>query len=148
MGIGPGVLSLYATMRRDGLFNAVKQVVDIGAQVLVCNDQAQSVLNIFDAFGISPPEPAELIRLCRGASARELFERLGIEYSCIDASGEYFNAIMMMWTRIFAIHGVRSDDIIANLFPLTAYPSGAFLKATRQTVVSTARRPPGARRNR
>lgn len=89
MGIGPGVLSLYATMRRDGLFNAVKQVVDIGAQVLVCHDQAQSVLDIFDAFGISPPEPAELMRLSRGASARELFARLGIEYSCVDASGEY-----------------------------------------------------------
>jgi len=89
MGIGPGVLSLYAMMRRDGLLSSDVRNVDLGAQVLVCHGNLHAVQNLFDAFGLSPPEQSELKRLAEGSSARALFERLGVEYSCIDASGEH-----------------------------------------------------------
>jgi hypothetical protein len=89
MGIGPGVLALYVMMRREGLFDDVKRVIEIGAQVLVCHDHHESVLNIFEAFGVSQPKHSELMRLAQGAPARDLFGLLGIEYSCVDASGEY-----------------------------------------------------------
>jgi phenylacetate-coenzyme A ligase PaaK-like adenylate-forming protein len=40
-----------------------------------------------------------------------------------------FYAIIEIWTRILTIGGVREDDILANLFPLTAYPSGSFIRS-------------------
>jgi hypothetical protein len=89
MGIGPGVLSLYAMMRRDGLFSSDVRIVELGAQVLVCHGNQHAVQNLFDAFGLPPPEQSELKKLAEGASARALFERLGMEYSCIDACGEH-----------------------------------------------------------
>jgi hypothetical protein len=88
MGIGPGVLSLYAMMRRDGLLHPDIRIVELGSQVLVCHGNQQAVLNLFDAFGVPRPE-GELKTLAEGAPARALFERLGMEYSCIDASGEH-----------------------------------------------------------
>lgn len=39
-----------------------------------------------------------------------------------------FYATIDFWTRLFTIAGVTEDDILANLYPLTAYPSGAFLR--------------------
>jgi hypothetical protein len=89
MGIGPGVLSLYAMMRRDGLLSSDIRIVDLGAQVLVCHGNQHAVQNLFDAFGLPPPQQSELKKLAEGAPARALFERLGMEYSCIDASGEH-----------------------------------------------------------
>jgi phenylacetate-coenzyme A ligase PaaK-like adenylate-forming protein len=41
-----------------------------------------------------------------------------------------FYATIDCWTRLFTIAGFREDDIVANLFPLTAYPSGAFLRTS------------------
>lgn len=89
MGIGPGVLAFYALMRRDGLFDKVNRIFELGAQVIYCQDNEQAVLNLFDAFGVAPPGPQEVKKLARGASARALFERLGMEYWSLDASGEY-----------------------------------------------------------
>lgn len=89
MGIGPGVLSLYAMMRRDGLLHAGMRIVELGSQVLVCHGHQQAILNLFEAFGLAPPEGRELKELAEGSSARALYERLGMEYSCIDASGEH-----------------------------------------------------------
>jgi len=89
MGIGPGVLSLYAMMRRDGFLRSDMKIVELGSQVLVCHGNQQAVLNIFDAFGVPRPESWEVKTLAEGSPARTLFERLGMEYSCIDATGEH-----------------------------------------------------------
>jgi phenylacetate-coenzyme A ligase PaaK-like adenylate-forming protein len=43
-----------------------------------------------------------------------------------------FYATIACWTRLWQIAGIREDDIVANLFPLTAYPSGAFLRTAIQ----------------
>ena len=89
MGVGPGVLSLYGMMRRDGLLRAGDGIVELGAQVLVCHGNQQAVLNLFEAFCVPPPELPELKKLAEGSSARALFERLGMKYWCVDASGEH-----------------------------------------------------------
>ncbi|MFN8532920.1 MAG: AMP-binding protein [Dehalococcoidia bacterium] len=39
-----------------------------------------------------------------------------------------FFATLDCWTRLWTIAGIQENDIIANLFPLTAYPSGAFMR--------------------
>ncbi|MCS6800939.1 MAG: AMP-binding protein [Chloroflexota bacterium] len=57
-----------------------------------------------------------------------------------------FYATIECWTRLFRIAGVREDDIVANLFPLTAYPSGAFLRTAIQgTGALVLNAMPGAR---
>jgi hypothetical protein len=89
MGVGPGVLSLYTMMRRDGLLCAGARIIELGAQVLVCQGNQQAVLNLFEAFGVPPPGLPELKKLAEGSSARALFEWLGMEYWCVDASGEH-----------------------------------------------------------
>jgi phenylacetate-coenzyme A ligase PaaK-like adenylate-forming protein len=43
-----------------------------------------------------------------------------------------FYATIECWSRLWQIAGIREDDIVANLFPLTAYPSGAFLRTAIQ----------------
>lgn len=89
MGVGPGVLSLYAMMRKDGLLRTSDKFIELGAQDLHCHGNQQAVLNLFEAFGVPPPEVQGLKKLAEGSSARALFERLGMEYWCVDASGEH-----------------------------------------------------------
>jgi hypothetical protein len=89
MGVGPGVLSLYTSMRKDNLLRSDMRIVELGSQVLVCHGNQQAVLNLFDAFGLPRLEPQELKRLAEGAPARAMFERFGMKYTCIDASGEH-----------------------------------------------------------
>ncbi|GIW05852.1 MAG: phenylacetate--CoA ligase [Dehalococcoidia bacterium] len=43
-----------------------------------------------------------------------------------------FYATIDCWTRLWQLAGIREDDIVANLFPLTAYPSGAFMRTAIQ----------------
>jgi len=88
MGIGPGVLSLYAMMQREGVLAPGLRVMELGSQVIVCHANQQAVLNLLQAFGLQPGA-GELKTLAEGSPARALYERLGMEYSCIDASGEY-----------------------------------------------------------
>jgi len=45
-----------------------------------------------------------------------------------------FYANLECWRRLWTIAGVRRDDIVANLFPLTSYPSGAFLRTAISSI--------------
>ena len=76
-------------MRRDGLLPSNVRIVELGAQVIVCHENKLAVQNLFYAFGLPPPTESELKNLAEGSPARVLYERLGMNYSCIDASGEY-----------------------------------------------------------
>jgi len=88
MGIGPGVLSLYAALRRDDVLKPGMKVMELGSQVLVCHGEQQSVLNVLQAFG-QQPSADEVKKLAEGSPAAPLYERLGMPFACIDASGEY-----------------------------------------------------------
>jgi len=71
-------------MQRDGLFTDVRRVMELGNQTLYCNTYPQSVADVFDAFEVTPTDAQETRRLSNEQPARLLFERLGIEYFCID----------------------------------------------------------------
>ena len=60
-------------MRRDGFLSPGTNIVELGAQVLVCHGNQQAVLNLFDAFGVPRPEWSEVLTLADGAPARALF---------------------------------------------------------------------------
>jgi len=89
MGVGPGVLSLYAQLRRDDLLTGANRMLELGSQVLVCRENQQAVLDVLMAFGVAPLDLNEVRRLAHGAPARELMEVLGFEYSCVDLNGEH-----------------------------------------------------------
>jgi hypothetical protein len=89
MGVGPGVLSLYAQLRRDGLLTGANRMLELGSQVLVCRENQQAVLDVLMAFGVAPLDLNEVRRLAHGAPARELMEALGFEYSCVDLNGAH-----------------------------------------------------------
>ncbi len=84
MGVGPGILSLYSRMQRDGLFTDIRRVMELGNQTLYCNNYPQALADVFNAFDVAPTDAQETRRLSNGQPIKFLFERLGIEYFCID----------------------------------------------------------------
>jgi phenylacetate-CoA ligase len=47
-----------------------------------------------------------------------------------------FYGLLVQSRRSVEIEGVREEDVIANVYPLTAWPTGAFLTATRSAMIA------------
>ena len=50
-----------------------------------------------------------------------------------------YHAYLFQSRRVAEIAGIRSDDVIANLFPLTAAPMGAFVRSATNAYAAGAR---------
>src|SRR5262245_18880111 len=94
MGLGPPILALYRQLKGLGVFDDVKNVIELGAQNVWCPN-AELVKTLFRAFG--KPEPA-LEMLDRFASWKgsglELYEGLGLTYRCIDVDPQFHSICM------------------------------------------------------
>jgi len=93
MGIGPQTFALYRQMKTRGLFDGIAEVMELGAQQAWCTDE-QKVFDLFGAFGRPPPARTLLSKLANTenggeTAAREVYEGLGLGYTCIDLNGNF-----------------------------------------------------------
>jgi hypothetical protein len=94
MGVGPPIIALYRQLRGLGVFDDVKDVVELGAQNVWC-PRPELVKSLFKAFDRPPPSQDMLDRFANWkGSALELHEGLGHAYKCIDVDPQ-FNSIQM-----------------------------------------------------
>lgn len=89
MGLGPASLALYHQMKVQGLFEDVKEVLELGAQQ-VWAPAGQLVPGLYKAFGAKEPSPEFLAKLpSNQASGRELYTDLGMNYTCVDVEPSF-----------------------------------------------------------
>ena len=89
MGLGPPVIALYHQLKSLGIFNDVKKVIELGSQNVWC-PHSTLLSKLFDSFGKPRPSQALLDSFAGWTgSARELYEGLGFDYTCVDTDGKY-----------------------------------------------------------
>ena len=92
MGLGPPVLALYHQLKGVGVFDDVKDVMELGAQNVWC-PKPELVKNLFKAFKKEPPSAAMLDSFANWkGSGQALYTALGFNYSCTDVDPQ-FNSI-------------------------------------------------------
>jgi hypothetical protein len=89
MGLGPPVIALYHQLKLLGIFDNVKNVIELGSQNVWC-PHTTLLCKLFDSFGKPRPSDA-LLQSFAGwtGSARDMYEGLGLEYNCVDSDGKY-----------------------------------------------------------
>lgn len=89
MGLGPPVIALYHQLKMLGVFDSVREVVELGSQDVWC-PYKNMMRDLFRVFGRDVP-PAHLIDAFAEAngSARDLYENLGMKYVCVDVDGRH-----------------------------------------------------------
>lgn len=89
MGISPALLNAFRTWKDEGLFDCVRNVLELGSQEIFCWKNPDSInltLEHFDAPPLSEPEARHLAE--RGPAA-DFYRRLGFGYAAIDTSGAF-----------------------------------------------------------
>ena len=87
MGLGPPVLELYRQLKILGALDGVRNVIELGSQDFWCPHQ-NLVRSLFAAFGrLEPPPELLLTTNVSQLPARQLYEELGFNYSCVDVDG-------------------------------------------------------------
>ena len=94
MGLGPPVIALYHQLKTLGVFDGVKDVMELGSQNVWC-PQTNIMRGLFAAFGREPPSETVIQSFVNWTgSARDLYEGLGFNYNCIDTDGK-FGAVVL-----------------------------------------------------
>ncbi len=88
MAVGPVALTLYCEMARDGVLKKGMSVCEIGSLDVVASSYAGLITTLFNRMGSPAPSPAAVQALAQGAS-RELMQKLGLSYACIDTDGRH-----------------------------------------------------------
>ncbi len=93
MGLGPPVLALYRQLKILGAFDNVHSVVEMGSQGVWCPER-QLLTGLFEAFNRPVPADEELAIYINNtgtghAASRDLHERLGFKYECVDIDGKF-----------------------------------------------------------
>src|SRR5437870_369172 len=89
MGLGPPVIALYHQFKTLGLFDGVKDVMELGSQKVWC-PQTNMMRGLFAVFGRqAPPETLVQSFASWTGCARDLYEGLGFNYSCVDTDGKF-----------------------------------------------------------
>ena len=89
MGLGPPIIALYHQLKTLGVFNGVRSVVELGSQTVWC-PQRTMMRNLFCAFGREAPRDAAMKSFANGTGAgRDLYEHLGMTYTCIDVDARF-----------------------------------------------------------
>ena len=93
MGLGPPILALYRQLKVLGAFDGIESVLELGSQGVWCPDP-RLLTGLFEAFERPVPPSSELdIYISKTgtgrASSRDLHERLGFEYDCVDIDGNF-----------------------------------------------------------
>lgn len=89
MGIGASTLDKFVKFHQQGIFNQVSSVMEIGSQEIFCEGEETSLKNLFETFDIRDIPQEELIRMSLRGSAREVYEKLGWKYNCVDVDGKF-----------------------------------------------------------
>ncbi len=93
MGLGPPILALYRQLKQLGALEGIDSVIELGSQGVWCPDPR--LLNgLFEAFGRQRLSHAELQQYLNvsgtgNAPSRDLHERLGFRYHCVDIDGKF-----------------------------------------------------------
>jgi len=93
MGLGPPILALYRQLKQLGALEGIDSVVELGSQGVWCPDPR--LLNgLFQAFGRQSLSHAEMAPYLNAsgtghAPSRDLHERLGFTYRCVDIDGKF-----------------------------------------------------------
>ena len=94
MGLGPPVLALYRQLKILGAFDNVHSVVEMGSQGVWCPER-QLLTGLFEAFDRPVPSDEELAIYINNtgtghAASRDLHERLGFKYECVDIARKFW----------------------------------------------------------
>ena len=60
MGLGPATISLYEHLARNGSFDGIHKVVELGAQNIGCAGHEEGVARLYEACGKTPPHLRQL----------------------------------------------------------------------------------------
>jgi hypothetical protein len=87
MGIGPDVIALYSQLHRDGMFDDVKDVVELGDQEMMMLISAPVMKDCLTQFGRPDltEEPA-FSKICNGPS-KTFYTSLGMNHVSLDTTG-------------------------------------------------------------
>jgi hypothetical protein len=93
MGLGPPVLALYRQLKILGAFDNVRSVVEMGSQGVWC-PQRELLTGLLEAFDKPIPSDNELAIYINNtgtghAPSRDLHQRLGFQYECVDIDGNF-----------------------------------------------------------
>lgn len=90
MGIGPAVLGLYTRLKRQGVFDGVDRVMELGSQDVWTNNP-DLVIELFVAFRRSVVgNISDYMGWATGrVPSRQLHRDLGLKYGCIDLDGRH-----------------------------------------------------------
>lgn len=88
LGLGPSAIALYRQLKALGMIEGVREVAELGSKKVWC-PQKDLMRDLFRVFGCERL-PDDLIDACANqkGSARDLYEKLGMKYTCVDRSGE------------------------------------------------------------
>ena len=87
-------IALYHQLKVQGVLDGVVEVLELGAQDVVCAHHEQAVIELYKAFGVEPPARDKLAKMIDSGPARAIYEGLGIRYACVDAN-ERHGAVVM-----------------------------------------------------
>jgi len=93
MGLGPPILALYRQLKLGGALEGIDRVVELGSQGVWCPDD-RLLIGLFEAFGRPAPSAQERAVYVNSsgtgsAASRDLHERLGFQYDCVDIDGNF-----------------------------------------------------------
>ena len=89
MGIATKPLRHYLKWKKEGIFDGIKAVFEIGSQEMYCHDGESIITELVEAFG-QPPVSTEVIRnIANRGSGRDFYRLLGLTYNCIDTDGRF-----------------------------------------------------------
>lgn len=89
MGIGSTTLAKFIQFHQEGIFDNVSSVMEIGSQEIFCEGEEKSLENLFNTFGVQDIPYEEITRMSLRGSAREVYEKLGWKYNCVDVDGNF-----------------------------------------------------------
>ncbi|MEK0337529.1 MAG: hypothetical protein QQN41_08870 [Nitrosopumilus sp.] len=106
MGIGVAALKIFEKLFKEGFFNKINSVMEIGAQ---------EISRINDIPFIESIKKEKLTNL-EGKSAKIIYELLGVkEYECIDSDGKFGAHIFDLNKEIDKVYGYKIQfDLVTN----------------------------------
>lgn len=89
MGIGSRTLQQFIEFKKEGFFDNIKSVMDMGSQEIFCEGEEKAVKNFFEAFGVQHVSREDIAEIAGRGSAKGVYEQLGFSYNCIDVDGQF-----------------------------------------------------------
>jgi hypothetical protein len=96
MGYGVETMAVFQTIARDGLFDDIKRVVDLGSQEMHFSERdttshpyREIIRSTVVALGGPELSESDLAAMADRASVGEFYRLLGKEYKALDADGWY-----------------------------------------------------------